>query len=154
GKTAADLRDKRLLPLESDKLTRLTITNKNGTVEFARTGKGWEISKPHALRADSFAVDDLARAAETAYESVLAEDEKGAGKYSFSSPYATLEAVTSAGTQRLVIAEQKGKEQKGKEKDAATTYIAKTTAMTGVFKITSTNAESFNKKLDQFRNGR
>jgi len=149
GKTAPDLRDKRLLPLESDKLTRLTITNKNGTVEFARTGKGWEISKPRALRADSFAVDDLVRAAETAYDSVLAEDEKGAAKYSVSSPYATLEAASAAGTQRLVIGEQKGK-----EKDATTTYFAKTTAMPGVFKITQTNAESFNKKLDQFRNGR
>lgn len=149
GKTGTDLRDKRLLPLESDKLTRLTITNKNGTVEFARTGKGWEISKPRALRADSFAVDDLARAAETAYDAVLAEDEKGAAKYSFASPYAVLEAASTAGTQRLVIGEQKGK-----EKDAATTYYAKTTAMSGVFKITQTNAESFNKKLDQFRNGR
>ncbi len=149
GKTAPDLRDKRLLPLESDKLTRLSITNKSGTVEFARTGKGWEISKPRALRADSFAVDDLVRAAETTYDSVLAEDDKGAAKYSFSSPYATLEAVSSAGTQRLVIGEQKGK-----EKDATTTYFVKTTAMAGVFKITQSNAESFNKKLDQFRNGK
>lgn len=148
-KSVSDLRDKRLLAVNQDKLVRLTLTNKNGSLEFGKSGNNWQFVKPRVMRADTYAVDDLVRAAQNNFDSVLAEDEKAAAKYSFSSPYATLEVVDDKGVHQVTIAEEKGK-----KKDQAGAYYAKTTAMPGVYKITSSTAESLNKKLDNFRNAR
>jgi len=57
-KTWRDLRDKRLLPFDSEKLTRIEL----GAIEFGKNNGGaWTILKPKALRADNFAAEELAR---------------------------------------------------------------------------------------------
>ncbi len=134
-KTANDLRDKRLLPFDSEKVSRVALITKDRTLEFGRAGSNWQIVKPHPMRADSFAVDDLVRSARDA----TFESEVGAGPRA--RPFATFEAVDPGGEHRLVIA-----------KDKDNTYYAKTTAMPGVFKVTNTFAEGLNKKLDDLRN--
>jgi hypothetical protein len=138
-KSAADLRDKRLLPLETDKISRVTLTVKDKMIEFGRSGTGsgsnWQILKPHPMRADSFAVDDLVRAVSDAkFDSE--EREKTAAAY------ATFEAVDSSGTHKLTVT---------KDKD---TYLARSTDLPGFFKIASSTAESLNKDLTNFRNKR
>jgi hypothetical protein len=144
-KSAADLRDKRILPFDSEKASRVTVTTKGQTLEFGKAGSTWQIVKPRPLRADNYAVDDLVRSVQNAnFESVLDESGKPPAKYSFASPFATFEVVDPSGVHTLVI----GKE--GKDKDV--TYYAKTTAMPGIFKISTTVAEGLNKTLDSLRN--
>src|SRR5580658_8501112 len=59
-KSANDLRDKRLLTFDSDKLTRVELAAKGAPVEFGKNAQSeWQILKPRALRADSAAVDTL-----------------------------------------------------------------------------------------------
>ena len=59
-KSLNDLRDKRLLTFDSDKLTRVELTAKGQSVEFGKNGQNeWEILKPRPLRADSSTVDSL-----------------------------------------------------------------------------------------------
>ncbi|MBI3665030.1 MAG: DUF4340 domain-containing protein, partial [Acidobacteria bacterium] len=142
-KTVNDLRDKRILPFDSEKTSRVTVTTKERALEFGKAGSAWQIVKPRPLRADNFAVDDLVRSVRDAnFDSVLDESEKPPAKYSFSSPFAVFEAVDASGAHTLTIA-----------KDAKdNTYYAKTTAMPGLYKITSTVAEGLNKKLDDLRN--
>jgi len=144
-KTVSDLRDKRLLPFESEKTSRVTVTTRDRTLEFGKAGTTWQIVKPRPMRADNYAVDDLVRSVRDAtFESILDETGKPPAKYSFSSPYAVFEAVDAASVHTLTI----GKETKDKE----TSYYAKTTAMPGVFKISTTVAEGLNKKLEDLRN--
>src|SRR5450759_5203486 len=55
-----DLRDKRLLTFDSDKLSRVELTAKGPAVEFGKNGQNeWQIVKPRPLRADGSAVDGL-----------------------------------------------------------------------------------------------
>src|SRR5581483_8044871 len=59
-KNLNDLRDKRLLTFDSDKLSRVELTAKGQTMEFGKNGQNeWEILKPRPLRADGSAVDGL-----------------------------------------------------------------------------------------------
>ena len=59
-KSPDDLRDKRLLTFDSDKLTRVELTAKGPAVEFGKNGQNeWQIVKPRPLRADGSAVDGL-----------------------------------------------------------------------------------------------
>ncbi len=135
-KSAADLRDKRLLPIESSKISRVTLAaekGKNQAIEFGRTGTNWQILKPRPMRADSVAVDDLVRAAGDA----RFDSEEKAAK---GSTFATFEAVDASGTHKLTVT---------KEKD---TYYAKTSEYAGVFKISTSTAEGLNKELASFRN--
>ena len=61
-KTAQDLRDKRLLIFEADKLTRVELTAKGQHVEFGRNDeKEWQIVKPKPQRADNGQVEELVR---------------------------------------------------------------------------------------------
>jgi hypothetical protein len=146
-KQLSDLRDKRVLPLESAKLSKVVLTNKSGAIEFGKSGDQWQIVKPRPMRADTYAVDDLVRAAETNFESALAEDEKAAARYSFASPFATLEAVDPGGVHKLVLVEQKPK-----KKDDKATYYARSTALAGVFQVPQSMADGLDKKLDALRN--
>ena len=138
----SDLRDKRMLPFESDKASRITLTQGGQTVEFSKSGTNWQIVKPTPLRADNLAVDDVVRAVrDGVFESVLDEGDKPSAQYSFSSPYAVFEAVDPAGTHTLTV---------GKAKDNS--YYAKTTTFPGIFKISNTLGDNLAKKLDDFRN--
>jgi len=60
-KTPIDLRDKRLLKFESDKVTKVELSAKKQTIEFGRNKEQWEIVKPSPLRADQFPVEELLR---------------------------------------------------------------------------------------------
>jgi len=167
-KSPADLRDKRILPFDSDKVSRLTVTTKERTLEFGKAGTAWQIVKPRPLRADNYSVDDLVRTVRDAnFESVLDESGKPPAKYSFASPYAVFEVVDPGGVHTLTVGrhEEKDKETKDKAaKDKAAkkdtkaagekkhTYFAKTSAMPGVFQVSVAMSEALNKKLDDFRN--
>src|ERR1700739_1751660 len=60
-KNLDDLRDKRLLTVNTDEISRLELLRKNQTIEFARDKGEWQILKPKPPRADNFQVDELAR---------------------------------------------------------------------------------------------
>jgi hypothetical protein len=61
-KTANDLRDKRLLTLDPDKISQVDLVAKTQEIEFGRNKDEWQIVKPKPLRADGSEVDELVRA--------------------------------------------------------------------------------------------
>jgi hypothetical protein len=158
-KTADDLRDKRLLRVDVDRVSKVTFTNqaeaKGKTLEFARSGAEWQFVQPHTMRAETYAVEDLVRTAASAYDSVLTEDEKNkeARKFDFSKPWATLEMVDPAGTHRLTIVKQTIKADRKKNPSSADeiSYYAKTSEMPGVYKLPATAAATFDKGIAAFR---
>ena len=59
-KRPEDLRDKRLMTFDSEKLTRVELQAKGQTVEFGKNAANeWQMVKPRPLRADNSAVDTL-----------------------------------------------------------------------------------------------
>src|SRR5207342_1325458 len=74
-KTANDLRDKRLLTFDSDKLTRVELTAKGASVEFGKNNQNdWQILKPRPLRADGSQVEELIRKLKDAKMDLAASD--------------------------------------------------------------------------------
>ncbi len=135
-----DLRDKNLMQVDDDKISRVTVTAGSSSIEFGKSGDDWQILKPGPLRGDNFTIGDLVRAARTAeMTSVLDETESG-GVYNFGSPLAIVEIVDDSGSHALTVA-----------KDGDTFY-AKSSDQAGVYEVASTLAESFDKPVSDFRN--
>ena len=138
-----DLRDKKLLQVDEDKISRVTVSVGRRSIEFGKSGDDlWQILKPKPARADNFAVGDLARSLRTA-EMVSVHEEGGEapGKYRFRRPFAVAEIVDEVGAHTLTIA-----------KSNDDSYYAKSSDLGGVYEVSSTMAEGLDKPLDDFRN--
>ncbi len=169
-KSSADFRDKRMLRVDPEKSSKAILENtKNGGasgLEFGHAGSEWQIVKPFATRADTYAVEDLIRAGAGSYDSVVAEDDndKEAKKHNFTKPWATLTVVDAAGEHKLTVIEEKpapDKKDKNKKADKSepadtgtAMYFAKTSDLPGVYKLAGSASASLGKARDSFRNGK
>jgi len=141
-KSSNDLRDKRLLTFDSEKLSRVELTAKKETIEFGRNKDQWQILKPKPLRADQSAVEDLVRSLGDAKMDLSATDDEKKDVIAFNSgmAVATAKVTDVAGTQELQVR---------KNKDD---YYAKSSGVAGVYKVLSSIGTSMDKGLDDFRN--
>ena len=141
-KTANDLRDKRLLTLNSDKVSQVDLVAKKQEVAFGRNKDEWQIVKPKPLRADSGAVDELVRALTDARMELDAADDpkKDASAFANGTPVAIAKLTAESGTQELQVR---------KNKDD---YYAKSSAVEGVYKVPATLGQAVDKNLEDFRN--
>ncbi|HVX65608.1 MAG TPA: DUF4340 domain-containing protein [Bryobacteraceae bacterium] len=144
-KTAADLRDKRLLTFNSDKLTRVELLAKGQDVEFGKNNQNdWQILKPQPLRADGGQVEELVRKLRDAKmdTSASAEDEKKAASGFASGAKVAIAKVTdSSGTEQMEV-----------RRDKDRNYYAKSSVLEGVHKLTAEVGDGLDKSLDDFRN--
>jgi hypothetical protein len=144
-KTPRDLRDKRLLTFDSEKLSRVELTAKGQTIEFGKNSQNeWQIIRPQPLRADGGAVEDLIRKLTDAKMDSLAteEDDKKAVAAFGGATLAGIARVTdAAGTQVLEVRRDKDKN-----------YYARASVVEGVHKVASDLGEGLEKGLDDFRN--
>ena len=145
-KSAADLRDKRLLTADFDKVSQIGLRNsaKKEEVTLARNKDSWQILKPAPYRADSDPVDELVRNLREAKMDLSdsADEAKTAAAFKSAEPFTDVKITGASGTQELEI-------RKTKDKDD---YYAKSSAVSGIYKVASTAATSLNKGLDDFRN--
>ncbi len=143
-KTVADLRDKRLLTFNQDKLKSVALANK-GTVEFGKNAQGdWQITKPKPMRADSLAVDDLVRQLKDAKLDLTSADsdaKAAAEQYNAGERVGTATVTDNTGTQTLDI-------HKGKNNS----YYAKSSVVAGIYKVAGDIGTSAGKTVDDFRN--
>jgi hypothetical protein len=142
-KSANDLRDKRLLTADFDKISQIELIAKKQDIAFGRNREVWQILKPKPLRAENFQVEDLARKLKDAKMDIGAADadeRKAASAFASGSLIATAKVTDSAGTQELQVR---------KNKDD---YYAKSSAVTGVYKVASDLGTGLDKSLDDFRN--
>ncbi|HXS97189.1 MAG TPA: DUF4340 domain-containing protein [Candidatus Limnocylindrales bacterium] len=142
NKNENDLRDKRLLTFDQDKLTRIELAGKGPAVEFGKNGSNeWTIVKPRPLRADSAAVDGLVGKLRDAKMDLTNPDPDAAKKFAGASKIATVTITDNSGNQSIEIRQDKDK-----------TYFAKSSGVEGVHKIGADIGDAFNKQLDDFRN--
>ena len=139
-KSLNDLRDKRLLTFNQDKISRVELTAKNTTVEFGKNGQGdWQILKPQPYRADAMQVDELVRKLKEA--KVQIDGGKIANATFQAAPkIATVTITDNSGTQTAEIRQDKDKN----------TY-AKSSATDAIYKIGADVADATNKSLTDFR---
>jgi hypothetical protein len=163
-KSAADLRDKRLLTADFDKVSQIDLlTQKPGSklgITFARAKDSWQILKPHPLRADSSHVDELIRSLQEAKldTPAMSDEKKDAAAFGSAAPYATVKLTSPSGTQELEIrnavskTDAKNRDKKDKVAETAPAkYYAKSSVVSGVYKISETLATSLDKSVDDFR---
>jgi hypothetical protein len=136
-----DLRDKRLLAFDQDKITRVDLTAKNQTEEFGKDAQGeWQILKPRPLRADSSAVNGLIDKLRDA-KMDLTGTEDAAKAFAGGTKVGDATVTDASGNHTLEV-------RKDKDKN----YYAKSSDVEGVFKIAADTGDALDKGLDDFRN--
>jgi hypothetical protein len=140
-KNLNDLRDKRLMTVNSDKISRVELIRKNEDIEFGRNKDEWQILKPKPLRADSAQVGDLVRALTDAKMDLSGSDTKNAASgFAHAAPIGTAKVTDESGAQEIQVR---------KSKDI---YYAKSSAVEGEYKVDAALAKTLDKGLDDFRN--
>jgi hypothetical protein len=142
-KSVNDLRDKRLLTFDQDKLSRAELIAKKEDIEFGRDKDQWQIVKPKPLRADGNQIDEMLRKLKDAkMDLTLSPDDakKATAAFASGTPVATVKLTDPSGTQQIEIR---------KVKDD---YYAKSSVVPGVFKATPELGAGVDKALDDFRN--
>jgi hypothetical protein len=144
-KTDKDLRDKRLLTFNSDKLTSLQLQAKGQTVEFGKNAQNdWAIVKPKPMRADGSQVDDLLRKVKDAKMDTAVSDEdakKAQSAFASGTKIATVTVTDASGAQTMEV-------RKDKDKN----YYAKSSVVEGVYKVQNDLGDALDKSADDFRN--
>jgi hypothetical protein len=142
-KDSKDLRDKRLLSFSQDKLSRLELTARKQTFEFAKAGEtDWQIVKPKVMRADATQLDDLVLKLKNAVmiPGLDADAKQADAAFASAMPLATVKVTDPKGVQTLEIR---------KSKDD---YYAKSSALEGVHKVGKDLADGLDRPLGDFRN--
>lgn len=143
-KTSNDLRDKRLLTFDQDKLLRIELAAKGQPVEFGKNSQNdWQIVKPGPYRADSLQVDELIRKLkDTKMDTSVSEADakKIAASFGSGTRIATVKITDSSGTQQIEV-----------RKDKENNYEAKSSVVEGIYKVPSDVGDALNKSIDDFR---
>ncbi|MBT9332092.1 DUF4340 domain-containing protein [Paracidobacterium acidisoli] len=138
-----DLRDKRLLTADSDKITRIELIRKNMDVTFDRGKDGWQIVKPEPLRADNSQVQQLVSGLTGATMDLNgAHSKDAAALFAAAQPIAIAKVTDDTGTETLEVRESKGQ------------YYAKSSAVEGVYETGSDTGSALDRSEDDFRNHR
>jgi hypothetical protein len=138
AKSLNDLRDKSLVTLSADKVSRVELMKKGEDLEFDRTKDGWQILKPASSPADSAAVNALVSTLTNARMDLNTTTD-AASAFAHATPLATAKVTGDAGVQTLEVR---------KSKDD---YFAKSSAVEGIYKVDSTVGQGLDKKIDDFR---
>jgi hypothetical protein len=145
-RTANDLRDKRLLTADFDKVNQIELLNqkpeKKQEITLARDKDAWQILKPKPYRVDSDRVEDLIRTLRNAKMDLTSatDDAKTTAAFKSAGPFASAKITGASGTQELEIRRMKDD------------YYVKSSAVSGVYKVSSSIGAELDKSLDDFRN--
>jgi hypothetical protein len=144
-----DLRDKTLVAVDREKIERLDLSaGAPGTtsLQFARDGTDWKLTRPIAAVADYQAVDSLVSRLQTvAMKSIVAEPATPPDlkKYGFDKPQATL-TLTAGGTARSLIIGGKATGDDVYVRDSSKPLIA--TADGGLLKDLQKSTDDYRRK--------
>jgi hypothetical protein len=143
-KLAVDLRDKRLMTFDREKIIRVELERKKEKLEFSKNAQGsWVISRPQMYRADSWSVDDyIRRLQDLKLDPLLTSDQKAdlAKQFQGGEPVATITVTGAEGAQKLELRKNKDK------------YYARSSVVNGFHLVQEFDAKALDKGLDDFRN--
>lgn len=145
-KSINDLRDKRLLTADFDKVSQVQLTGhksgKTETIVLAREKEAWQVLKPGPWRADSEQAEELIRTLREAKMDVAeaADDSKAASLFASAKPFAAASVAGTSGKQDLEV--RKAKDD----------YYARSSVLPGAYRIPTATATGLEKGLDDLRN--
>jgi hypothetical protein len=137
-----DLRDKRLMPVDFDKLTGVEINGAKLHLTFGSEDGKWTVRSPANLRGDTSKMETIIEKLRTSTmdpSAPEADTKKAAASYASGAPVATIKATDGSGSQELQI------------RKAGDAYYAKTTAMDGFYKVPNDLGDAVNKDAEEFR---
>jgi hypothetical protein len=144
-KKASDLRDKRLLTFDSEKLARVQLDVKGASLEFSKNAQNeWAMLKPKPARADGWQVDELVRhIKDSKLDPALSADQQKdlAKQFASAAPLATASVTDASATQKLEV--RKSKDNK---------YYAKSSVMDGCHLLADDIGKGLEKTPEDFRN--
>lgn len=139
-KDTFDLRDKRVVKVDREKLDALEVAAGGRTLRIAKAGDEWQIAAPLQARGDFSAIEGLvSRLSGLQMKSVV--DEAEAAKVSFDKPAATARFETGSSQATVVI---------GREAAPGTVY-ARDLSRPLVFTVDSSILEELKKDLSEYR---
>ncbi len=145
-KASKDLREKRLLTFDSEKLSRVEILAKGQAVELGKNARNeWQIVKPRPFRADGFQVEEIIRRLKEAKMDASVTDEeakKVVASYAAAQRSAVVKVTDATGTQQIEV--HKNPNDKS--------FYAKSSVTEGVYKIAADTGDGLEKGLDDLRN--
>ncbi len=137
-----DLRDKHLLPVNFDKITSVAVSSPKVNFTFGTVDGRWSVQSPKDLRADASKLESVVEGLKTANMDPNTSDadaKKAAASFASGTPVATVKATDASGSAEIQVR---------KEKDA---YFAKSSAMDGVYSVSTTLGEAVGKNLEDVR---
>ena len=103
-RSAFDLRDKRVLRFERDKVDGLEITTAAGTTALSRTNSEWRLAAPSGARGDYGAIEGLlTRLSTTMMSGIETTDITSLQKYGLDKPVATVVVKAGSSSATLVV---------------------------------------------------
>lgn len=146
-KSLNDLRDRRLLTADFDKVSQIELINLNPKskqdITLAREKDAWQILKPQPYRADPSPVQDLIRNLQDAKLEPPAETQAAKpldAAFRAATPVATVKISGASGPQEFEVRKDKSD------------YYAKSSVVSGIYKVPPSLASNLDKTLDNFRN--
>ncbi len=136
-----DLRDKRLITMPADKITRVDFTGKQHMV-FVHDNGAWRMDEPKLLRADATAIDsyvDNLASAEMDVSAISQDPKQADDGYKGGMPIATVKVTGDSGSETIELRKNKAD------------YYAKPSVGGGVYKVSPTTSEGIVKTPDDFR---
>ena len=105
-----DLRDKRAVTLDSNQIQKIEAESKGHLLTLEKNPDGvWDLVLPPAVRADKYAVENLAdRLHGLQMQSVVADEKKEFAKYGLKSPTLRIQMSGPKGTETLLIGKKDG----------------------------------------------
>ena len=150
SKSWRDLRDRRLLIFEPEKLSRLEMVKGKDTIEFGKIqANEWQILKPKPYRADSFVIDEMARRLrDVRLDPALSEadEKKLVARFNAATPLVTVRTTDPSGVSQLEVRRARDEEK------TENVYFAKSNAVAGAHKVPQELGISLEKDIDGFRN--
>ena len=137
-----DLRDKRVVRFERDKVDSVEVTRGRDAIKLSRTGSDWTVGQPVAGRADYAAVEGLLTRMSTAgMASIVSEDTSDLKPYGLDAP--DMHITLGAGSSQTVL-EIGGTSEGGQR-------YARDKARALVFTLDTTLTDDLTKSLDEYR---
>ena len=141
NKKPFDLRDKKILKFDRDKADSLTLVRGKDSIELARKGTDWSITKPVPARSEYSAIEGLlTRLSTSNMTKMIDPDAKDLAKYGLDKPAMTM--TIGAGSAKTVL-------EVGKT-EGENTYV-KDGSRPMVFTVDTTLQDDFKKGFDDYR---
>jgi len=142
NKTTFDLRDKTILAFERNKADAIEIVTADHTLQFAKSGEDWKLTRPVEAKADYGSVEGLLGRVQTAQMKAIAAAEMADAKaYGLDKPEVTVTVGAGSSRATLVI---------GKAGEGGTFY-ARDQARPTVFTIETSLVDELKKPADNYR---